>query len=160
MLDHQRGIGSGFFITPEDIDRRNIGISTSLLQGLNGVSLGRTATGKTYATNSSGSCVMSVLVDGHHVCPARGCDGTTLPSNSGTTAPPAGTPSRRTSTRAPTYVPPPTDEQYVLIDNVITPSEIAAVEVYPRGAAVPLSLPTPDNSCGTIAIWTGGRKAP
>ena len=159
LLDRQRGIGAGVFITPEDVERRNISVATALLQGLSGVSLGRTASGKTYAMSSNRSCVMSVLVDGHRVCPSRGCDGTTPPSSAGTD-PPATAPNRKTTSRAPAYVPPPTDEQYVLIDNVLTPNEIAAVEVYPRGASVPLSLPTPDNSCGTIAIWTGGRKAP
>jgi len=32
--------------------------------------------------------------------------------------------------------------------------------VYPRGASIPPSLPTADASCGLIAFWTGGRKAP
>ncbi len=158
MLDRQRGIGAGFFITPEDIDKRNINLATSLLQGLNGVSLARTATGKMYAISANGSCMMSVLVDGHRLCPARGCEGTALPGTSSPAPVPTAGLGRRT-TRVAAAVP-PSDEQYVIIDNAITPNEIAAVEVYPRGAAIPFSLPTPDNSCGTIAIWTGGRKAP
>ena len=39
--------------------------------------------------------------------------------------------------------------------------KIVAIEAYPRGATIPPSLPSlSDASCGLIAIWTGGRKAP
>jgi hypothetical protein len=54
----------------------------------------------------------------------------------------------------------PKDDQFVLLDNLLSPTEVAAVEVYPRGASIPPSLPTVDASCGLIAFWTGGRKAP
>jgi hypothetical protein len=57
--------------------------------------------------------------------------------------------------------PPPRDEQFVLLDDLLGVNEVAAIEVYPRGATLPPSLPaTADASCGLIAIWTGGRKAP
>jgi hypothetical protein len=57
-------------------------------------------------------------------------------------------------------VAPPRDEQFVLLDNLLSVNAVAAVEVYPRGASIPPSLPTADASCGLIAFWTGGRKAP
>ena len=57
--------------------------------------------------------------------------------------------------------PPPDDGQFVLLDNLLGVNEVAAVEVYPRGATIPPSLPSAsDASCGLIAFWTGGRKAP
>jgi hypothetical protein len=160
MLDRQRGIGTGFYITPEEVEKRNVPAATSLLQGLNGISLGRTASGRAYAMSSNGTCMMTVLIDGQRLCPARGCDGTNLPStpqsqqSSGLSQ---ATTSRRQRAAA---ARPPTDDYYVLPDNVLTPSEVAAIEVYPRGATVPLTLPTSDQSCGIVAIWTGGRKAP
>lgn len=34
------------------------------------------------------------------------------------------------------------------------PDEIAAVEVYPHGASVPMELQSINSTCGTVAIWT------
>jgi hypothetical protein len=156
MLARQRGIGNGLYLTPEEVDRRNANLTSALLQGINGVALQRTATGKVVAMSSGGSCQMIVLIDGHRACPPNGCDTGSSPSAS----PPAPSgPSRRS--RAVMTRPPPRDEQFVLLDDLLGPNEIAAIEVYPRGATIPPSLPAvADASCGLIAIWTGGRKAP
>jgi len=156
MLARQRGIGNGIYLTPEEVDRRNANLTSALLQGLNGVALQRTATGKIVAMSSGGSCQMTVLIDGHRACPPNGCD--TGTSSSSSPPPPGGPPRRR---RAVVTRPPPRDEQFVLLDDLLGPNEIAAIEVYPRGATIPPSLPAvADASCGLVAIWTGGRKAP
>jgi hypothetical protein len=154
MLARQRGIGSGLYLTPEEVEKHNASMASALLQGLNGVSLLHTSTGKIVAMSSSGSCEMMVQIDGHRVCPSNGCDvGTPRPS----TAPSAT--SRRGRTVAP--APLPRDDQFVLLDNLLSANEVAAVEVYPRGASIPSSLPAAaDASCGLIAFWTGVRKAP
>ena len=55
---------------------------------------------------------------------------------------------------------PPRDDQFVLLDNLVSVNEVSAIEVYPRGASIPPSLPTVDASCGLVEFWTGGRKAP
>jgi hypothetical protein len=158
MLARQRGIGNGLYLTPEEVDRRNANRTSALLQGLNGVALQRTATGKIVAMSSSGSCQMTVLIDGHRACPPSGCDIGSSASSSSSPPPPSGTP-RRGRTVVPR--PPPRDEQFVLLDDLLGVNEVAAIEVYPRGATLPPSLPaTADASCGLIAIWTGGRKAP
>jgi hypothetical protein len=156
MLARQRGIGNGLYLTPEEVDRRNANRTSALLQGLNGVALQRTATGKVVAMSSGGSCQMIVLIDGQRACPPNGCDA----GSSSSASPPAPSgPSRRS--RAVMTRPPPRDEQFVLLDDLLGPNEIAAIEVYPRGATIPPSLPAvADASCGLIAIWTGGRKAP
>src|ERR1017187_4356028 len=110
MLARQRGTGSGLYLTPEEVDKRNVNMASALLQGLNGVSLQHTSTGKIVAMSTSGSCEMTVLIDGHRVCPGNGCDvGTSRPQ----TAPPST--SRRGRTVVPT--PPPRDEQFILLDN-------------------------------------------
>jgi hypothetical protein len=159
MLARQRGIGNGLYLTPEEVDRRNANRTSALLQGLNGVSLQRTATGKIVAMNTSGSCQLTVLIDGHRACPPSGCDIGTSASSSTASPPPPGGPPRRGRTVVPR--PPPRDEQFVLLDDLLGVNEVAAIEVYPRGATLPPSLPaTSDASCGLIAIWTGGRKAP
>ncbi|MFI5232807.1 MAG: hypothetical protein ACHQSE_09875 [Gemmatimonadales bacterium] len=152
MLARQRGIGSGIYLTPEEVDKRNAGVPTALLQGINGVSLHRTPSGKLAAMNSNGSCQMTILIDGHVVCPEGGCDH----SASSTPPPP---PARRSSR---TFIPrtPPGNDQFVVLDDVVSANDVAAVEVYPRGASVPASLPTVNSSCGVVALWTGGRTAP
>jgi len=155
MLARQRGVGSGIYLTPEEVDKHNAVAASALLNGLNGVSLVRTATGKTVAMSSGGTCQMTVLIDGRRACPDNGCSG-------GASPPPPpdnsnGTPRRGSRASPP---PPPRDEEFVLLDNLVGVSEVAAIEVYPRGASIPSSLPTPDASCGLIAFWTGGRRAP
>ncbi len=156
MLARQRGIGSGIYLTPEEVDRRNANIASSLLQGLNGVSLSRTATGKIVAMGAGGTCPMTVLVDGRRVCPDNGCDG-------GSPSPPPAAPTgggARRGGRASASTPAPSDARFVLLDNAIGVNEVAAIEVYPRGASIPPSLPAVDASCGLVAYWTGGRPAP
>jgi len=153
MLARQRGVGSGIFLTPEEVDKRSSGVASALLQGLNGVSLQHTSTGKTIAMSSGGTCQMTVLIDGRRVCPENGCAGGIAP-------PPAVQAAAPRRGRAVTSTPPPGDEQFVLLDNLLGVNEVAAVEVYPRGASLPSSLPTADASCGLIVFWTGGRKAP
>jgi hypothetical protein len=157
MLARQRGIGSGIYLTPEEVDKHNTNMATSLLQGLNGVSLQHTSTGKIIAMNANGSCQMTVLIDGHRVCAEDGCDGGAQAGPAAAT--PSGAPtSRRSRTVVPHAQTP--DAQFTLIDNLLSVNEVAAVEVYPRGASIPPSLPSVDATCGLVAFWTGGRKAP
>ena len=155
MLARQQGIGSGIYLTPEEVDKRNASLTTALLEGINGVSLRRMASGKMAAMNASGSCQMTVLVDAHVVCPDGGCDRSPSSAPSSTAA--AG--ARRSSRTVVPHAPLASD-QFVALDDVLSENEVAAVEVYPRGASVPPSLPTVDASCGVVAFWTGGRKAP
>jgi hypothetical protein len=157
MLGRQRGIGSGIYLTPEEVDRRNAGFASALLQGINGVSMRRVASGKSVAMNSSGSCEMSVLVDGQRVCPEGGCSDGSSRQPAPRPLPPLG---RAMTPQTPSSRPPTGDDHVVVIDEVVNASQIAAVEVYPRGASVPPSLPTVDASCGLVAFWTGDRRAP
>jgi hypothetical protein len=162
MLARQRGVGSGVYLTPEEIDKRNINLATALLQGLNGVVLQRTRTGKIVAMSTSGGCQLSVMIDGHRVCPAGGCDVSASPATSAAVAAaaaaPAGAAGRRA--RAAASKAESSDDEFVTLDDIVGVNEIAAVEVYPRGATVPPSLPTADMPCGLVAVWTGSRKAP
>ncbi len=159
MLARQRGIGSGIYMTPEEVDKRSVNMATALLQGLNGISLRHTTSGKIIAMNSEGTCQMTVLVDGHRVCPVGGCNIGSPSGSSGGVATSATPGAGARRSRNPS-VSQPNDDQYVLLDALLNPTEVAAVEVYPRGASIPPSLPTVDASCGLIAFWTGGRKAP
>jgi hypothetical protein len=104
--------------------------------------------------NANGSCQMTVLVDGHVVCPEGGCNPA---APSAPTQPP---PSVRRSSRTFIPHPAPGSDKFVALDDVLNETDVAAVEVYPRGATVPASLPNVDASCGVVAFWTGGRIAP
>jgi hypothetical protein len=159
MLARQHGIGSGVYMTPEEVDQRAVNMATALLQGVNGISLHHTANGKIVAMNSDGTCQMTVLIDGRRVCPVGGCDIGASSNSSGSTGGSGGAGGSRGRARN-LSVSQPKDDQFVLLDMVLNPNEVAAVEVYPRGATIPPSLPTVDASCGLIAFWTGGRKAP
>ena len=156
MLARQRGIGNGTYLTPEAVDQRNAPVTSALLQGMNGVSLRHLDSGRRAAMNSDGSCQMTVLVDGHVVCPTGGCDrgGASQP------APQQLNVGRRASIAPRNMKVSSSDDQYVAIDDIVSENEVAAVEVYPRGGSVPPGLPTVDSSCGLVAFWTGGRKAP
>ena len=42
--------------------------------------------------------------------------------------------------------------------DLLDAANVAALEVYARGATMPASLQAADNSCGVIAIWSGSRR--
>ncbi|HEV8410555.1 MAG TPA: hypothetical protein VGQ30_08600 [Gemmatimonadaceae bacterium] len=158
MLARQRGIGTGIYLTPEEIERHSTNLATSLLQGINGVQLQHTSSGKIVAMNANGSCQMAVLIDGHRVCPENGCDvGAPPPPSAAAAASPPGASRRSRNAAARDQS---TDGQFVIIDNLVSETDVVAIEVYARGATIPPSLLAVDASCGLVAFWTGGRKTP
>ncbi len=44
------------------------------------------------------------------------------------------------------------------LDNLVNPQDVRAVEIYNRAASVPIQFQS-SNGCGSIVIWTGGRRA-
>ena len=46
-----------------------------------------------------------------------------------------------------------------MIDNVVNPQDVRAVEVYTRTASMPIQFQSL-NGCGSIVIWTGARRSP
>jgi hypothetical protein len=53
---------------------------------------------------------------------------------------------------------PLTDANAVLIDHFIDVNDVAAIEIYPRGGNMPVSLQVSDPGCGVIAFWTGSKR--
>jgi hypothetical protein len=45
------------------------------------------------------------------------------------------------------------------LDTVMQPNDVRAVEIYPRGASVPMQFQV-QNGCGSIVIWSGARRPP
>ncbi|MGH7656392.1 MAG: TonB-dependent receptor plug domain-containing protein [Gemmatimonadaceae bacterium] len=132
-LDMQKGVTSAIFIGPEEIDKRNASRVSSLLSGVNGVTMTRTNNGNTVATTGGGgSCPMAIVVDGRQICPLAGCNFVDYSRGL-------------------------TDQNSVLIDQVVDLNSVAGIEVYKRGGNMPSDFHV-DGECGAIALWTGSRK--
>ncbi len=145
-LMRQKGALSATFIGPEEIEGRHPTRATDMLNGLVGISLKHLENGAMIAENSSGTCFMSVMVDGKTVCPQRGCHTSDATSqNSQKLSPITG------------YVP-PIGEITVDINQTVDVNDVAAIEVYARGGNMPVSLQSADNACGVVAFWTGPRR--
>lgn len=144
-LMRQKGLLSATFIGPEEIEKRHPERVSDLLSGVLGVGLMRTDRGTVVARSGSGTCYMTVMLDGRTVCPPSGChvyDGNGM-SLGGGVKPPAGS---------------KIEDVTVDLNKYVGPSDVAAIEVYSRGANMPISLQADDNICGVIAIWTGPRR--
>lgn len=132
-LDAQKGATSAMFIGPEEIDKRNTSRVSALLGGVSGLSMGHTTNGNNVITAGSGACAMAVIIDGRQVCPTVGCH-IDAGGKGGLT-----------------------DQNSVLIDQVIDINSVAGVEVYRRGGNMPSDFHV-DGECGAVAFWTGGRR--
>jgi hypothetical protein len=151
-IQKQKGALSATFIGPEEIERRHPARTTDLLSGINGISFTRTPDGGVVARGNGGTCFMTVLLDGHRLCPDKGCNndtGGSTPNYIG--RPPVAT---NAAEYAAQQAPPPT----VNIDQYIAANDVVAIEVYARGGNMPISLQADDSACGVIAIWTGSRQ--
>lgn len=135
----QKGLLSATFIGPEEIEFRHPNRITNLLNGLNGVSLHRSIENDQVAFGSGGKCRMAILVDGRQQCPLNGCMGGDQAFGAA-------------------WVDPLSEKNAVLLDKLLEASDVAAIEVYPRGGNMPVSLQAADASCGVIAFWTGSRR--
>jgi hypothetical protein len=129
-LAAQKGASSAVFIGPEEIEKRNASQISVLLSGINGIATTRTSGGHTVVASPSGSCAMAIIIDGRQVCPSLGCH-----NNAG----------------------PLSDQNSVLIDEVLDIYSVAGVEVYRRGGNMPSDFHV-DGECGAVAFWTGSRK--
>ena len=50
------------------------------------------------------------------------------------------------------------DGNKVVIDQILEANDVTAIEIYPRGANMPISLQVANPACGVVAFWTGSRK--
>jgi hypothetical protein len=132
-LDGQKGVTSAMFIGPEEIEKRNASRLSTLLGGVNGISIIRTSNGNSVVVSGAGgSCPLAIIIDGRQVCPGGGCN-------------------------FQDYSHGVTDVNAVLIDQVIDVNSVAGVEVYRRGGNMPSDFHV-DGECGALALWTGTRK--
>ena len=136
MAEREQGASSGQFITPEEIELRKPSRPTQLLEARMSVVVRRV--GKCYviaqcwvATGFNG-CPMQIYLDGQRLMPERLMNA--LNQSGG-------------NLKADEYT-------SVFLDALITPSAIAGIEIYPRGASAPPQYQMMNSTCGVILIWT------
>jgi hypothetical protein len=144
-LMRQKGALSATFMGPEEIEFRHPARPSDLLEGVNGVRLMRTDRGSVIARGNGGTCFMSVMLDGRQLCPAAGCH-----SDGDANAPQIGRGMAKPNQKL--------DDIAVNLNQYVDADDIVAIEVYARGANMPISLQALDPACGVIAIWTGARR--
>lgn len=125
-FEQRRREGRGFFITQEQIDRRNLPVSADYLRSAPSVSLAPSHNasgisdlvaiskreGGSFFGEGAGACAMAVLIDGQPMPP-----------------------------RFP-------------LELLPTPKDIAGIEVYSGPASVPAQFSGLDRRCGMIIVWT------
>lgn len=138
--------GFGYFITRDDIERRNALSTTDLLLTIPGVRLGGSTMGgrrtlmMSRALRARGECPVQVFVDGFHMN-RRGIQ----------------TSGQALDTTAGARLPVSTEPPYS-VDDHVHPSQLEGAEVYKGMADVPAEFWTPDAACGTVVLWT--RRGP
>ncbi len=121
--DHRKGISWGWFITPEDIERRHPNLITYMIDGIPSVSVRRglrhtdnTILGSNFDINGN-RCRMTVYLDGIRVISSVGA-------------------------------------QYQSLDDLVTSTSVAGVEVYARPGEVPPQYQHLNGTCGVVLVWT------
>jgi hypothetical protein len=140
----QKGLLSATFIGPEELEFRHPDKITNMLRGLNGVSFRQSKENEQVAFGLNNQCQMAIVIDGIEQCPVGGCNA----SSHGASITPHGVPGSGGLS----------EQNAVLIDRILEANDISAIEVYPRGGNMPVSLQIADPACGVIAFWTGSRK--
>jgi hypothetical protein len=133
MADRERGPGSGQYITPEEIELRKPSRPTQLFDGRMNVVVRRVGNcyvlTRCYAIAGPNDCPMTIYLDGQRLL----ADGNLSQHSAGNTK----------IGSAPTY-----------IDDLISPTSIAGIEIYNRGANAPPAYQTLNGTCGVVLIWT------
>ena len=130
MRDAEKGINHGYFITPEDIERRRSPFVSYLVEGIPGIRVVRDPTDHVRSARIKGPlrvghldwCDMTIYVDGARFWP-RLHSKTAFDSEDS-------------------------------VDLVIGAATINAIEVYPRPTGAPPQYQSLNGTCGVILIWT------
>ena len=124
MKDAERGINHGYFITPEDFERRKPNWVTQMAEGFPTVRVCATVsmtcpTRDPMADKILGSraCLMTVYLDNIRIVGKLG-------------------------------------GQDDLVNAIVKPSHAAAMEIYPRAVDAPPQYQPMNGSCGVVLIWT------
>jgi hypothetical protein len=151
MLDVQNGLYAGGFITAEQIEKRNPVAISQMLEG--SIACVRVETIKSVGGvpySCVNNCPMTIYLDGARFDPYINV--ATGSSSAGAGSPgraftPAGSSASPTSGKG-------TEGMAVGLDRLVSPNEVAAMEVYPRAVSSPAMYQHMNGTCGIVAIWT------
>ena len=136
MADRESGIGSGQSITPEEIELRKPQRATQLLEGRISVvvrCIGKCQiVSKCFVATGHNNCPMQVYLDGQRLMSKQPAEFWRQSAG---------------NTKA-------DDHTSVYIDDIVSPSSIVGIEIYPRGASAPPGHQAMNSTCGVILIWT------
>ena len=139
----------GYFITPEDLEKRRPRSVTGAVEGVPGVKIDVGVAGAdSPMIQGRNGCIMNVYLDGHRLTPdssltvhqrkrakAKRLDGV-IPAGQQNIAHPMN----------------------IQIDHLLDVKSILAVEVYPRAIQAPPQYMPPRNDCGVVLLWTTGPE--
>jgi hypothetical protein len=137
MNDKARGAGSGWFITPEELEaRKYVPRITTLLGDFPSMRIVADRHGNLIPKGSDG-CTMTIFLDGQRlgIHPGQRLSD------------PTGFYTRRSGSREDAQ---PGDG----IDVLIKASTVAGIEVYPRPGQIPPQFQLVNGNCGAVLIWT------
>ncbi len=146
MRQREMGVGSGVFITPQEIEQLRPQHVTQLLSDRPAVKMGYTGE-LAIPWDRNGDCILNVFLDGIEVknvygTPENSIQGQRIGRGFGS----------RTGRVLPDRI------TGLGIDGLVGPEQVAAIEIYPSGPGVPQQFQV-FGSCGAIVIWTK-RGAP
>jgi len=134
----------GAFISSKEIDRRNATALTGLLRDVPGIhveSMAGRGGKNNFVLGRGRICALGLVIDGQkvdiRVPPRENFQPRITSIIGGTSVPP--THARRVETT---------------MDELVPPSMVAAIEIYPSAASVPNPLSHHVDGCGLIAVWT------
>jgi hypothetical protein len=138
MLARKRAAGAGYFLTAKDIEAMSAMRTTQVVENIPTISVRRTQLDKYAiygrAVGTGGDCLATIWLDGIQVA--------------GASQPVVDRRTRRVVASA----------ELTELDPYVNPSELAGVEIYPRGMmAPPQFLPPGDPNaarCAVVAFWT------
>lgn len=117
MQDADRGINHGYFVTPEDLARRNPNWITQMADGLPSVRVQRGFIPMKDVIVGSMGCKMTVYLDNIRIVGKLG--------------------------RSDDF-----------LNEVVMPTHVAAMEIYPRAVMAPPQYQPLNGMCGVVLIWT------
>jgi hypothetical protein len=142
MRDADRGLVTGYFVTPEDIEARRAFRTSQMIEHVPGVKMLGIG-GNNVQPVGMNDCLMSVYVDGVRVRLAndssvrRGSNGMSIER------------SRHANARHSAKITPGGT-----LDDIVGINSVTGIEIYPRGTRAPAMFQTLNGTCGIIAVWT------
>jgi hypothetical protein len=127
MLDREKGVNTGYFITPEDLELRKPMLTTRALEGIPNVRVQRVPFSncssllRCYMIAGPSGCPYTIYLDGARVTAMSGGNGTLRGD---------------------------------YLDELVPPNTIAGMEIYTRLTNAPAAYQSLNGTCGVLLIWT------